>query len=289
MNIVHIASEVAPFSKSGGLADVVGALATALAEEGHQVWTVSPRYAGVAPEAQSTGLHIRVPLAGATHHATIVRYDEGGVRHLFVDNGMFHRGGLYGDHNGPFGDNHIRYALLCQAALHCASHFGGDDPILHLHDWHAALVPIYLVGWWQPIGLLTKARTVLSLHNPMHQGRFPGEMFGDLELPARWFSSWALEYHGDLSMLKGGILHADQLTTVSPTFAREILTPGGGFGLDTVLASRAVDVRGILNGLDVDTWNPKTSPFLPANYDSNDLAGKQICKAELQTGAGTAH
>ena len=286
MKIVHVASEISPFSKSGGLADVVGALPGALAAAGHEVWTVSPRYAGVAPQAQYTGFTPKITLANTTHEAAIVRLDRDGVRHLFVSNPMYERDGIYSDQNGDFGDNHVRYALLCQAALHCARRFAGDDPILHIHDWQAALLPIYLVGWWQPLGLLTGARTVLSLHNPMHQGRFGPAAFGDLELPGRWFAPWALEFHGDLSMLKGGILFADQLSTVSPTFAREILTPGGGFGLDTVLASRAVDVSGILNGLDVDAWNPRSDPHLPATYGADDLTGKQICKAELQAELG---
>ncbi len=286
MKILHVASEVSPFSKSGGLADVVGALSVALASEGNEVWTISPRYAGSPAQASPTGLRLGVPLAGATHDASLYALEDRGVRHLFVDNAMFRRRGLYGDEHGTFGDNHIRFALLCQAALHAAHRLIGEDPILHLHDWQAALVPIYLRGWWQPLGLLPGARTVLSLHNPMHQGRLPSEFFADLELPGRWFAPWALEFHGDLGLLKGGILHADQLSTVSPTFAREILTPGGGFGLDTVLASRAVDVTGILNGLDVDAWDPSTDPHLPAAYSSADLAGKEICKAELQAELG---
>lgn len=286
MKILHVASEVAPFSKSGGLADVVGALGVALADAGHEVWTLSPHYAGQPSDATYTGFTAHVPLGHTTHEAALHRLDRNGVHHLFVDNPMFHRSGLYGDDHGTFGDNHIRYALMCQAALHSARRFLGDDPILHLHDWQAAMVAVYLGAWWQPLGLLSGARTVLSLHNPMHQGRMPAAHFDDLELPSRWFGPDHLEFHGDLCLLKGGVVQADQLTTVSPTFAREILTPGGGFGLDTVLASRAVDVTGILNGLDVDTWDPRTSPHLPANYGPDDMSGKAICKAELQAQLG---
>ena len=225
-------------------------------------------------------------LGGWEHEAHFWRLDRGGVRHLFVDNPMFDRDGIYGDANGTFGDNHIRYALLCQAALHAARRFAGERPVLHGHDWQAALVPVYLKAWWQPLGLLEDACTVLSLHNPMHQGRLPADLFADLELAGRWFTPSTLEFHGDLSLLKGGILFSDQLSTVSPTFAREILTPGGGFGLDTVLAGRAVDVNGILNGLDTELWDPRTDPHLPANYSVDDLAGKAVCKAELQAELG---
>ncbi|MBX2799085.1 MAG: glycogen synthase [Myxococcales bacterium] len=284
--IVHVSSEVAPFSKSGGLADVVDALGRALVDEGHRVLTVSPRYRGVAPDAAATDLHVTATLGGHPHRAEIVQLNREGVEHFFVDSPLFDREGLYDDHQGPFGDNHLRFALLCQAALHVARRWTDGDCVLHVHDWQAALVPIYLKGLWQPLGLLTDATTVLSMHNPMHQGRFPAGLFADLELPPRWFSPGALEFHGDLCLLKGGVLQAQQISTVSPTFAREILTASGGFGLHDVLASRAVDLTGILNGLDTALWNPATDPHLPASFDSDDLSGKAICKAELQAELG---
>ncbi len=286
MKIVQITSEVAPFSKSGGLADVVDAMGRALARRGHEVWTISPRYRGVAPEAEFTGVVTRVPLGSWEQRAGLHRLDRDGVHHVFVDNGLYDRDGLYGDHNGSFGDNHLRFALLCQAALHAVRHFVGDDAVLHCHDWQTALVPVYLKAWWRPLNLLERCGTVLTLHNPAHQGRLPARMFEDLELPGRWFTPWGVEFHGDLCLLEGGVLHADQLTTVSPTFAREIVTPGGGFGLETVLASRVVDLVGILNGIDTGDWDPATDPHLPAHFSADDLTGKATCKAALQAELG---
>ncbi|HHO54100.1 MAG TPA: glycogen synthase [Deltaproteobacteria bacterium] len=286
MRIVQIASEIAPFSKSGGLADVVGALSEALVAAGHEVWTVSPRYRGVASGAVPTEITVSPSLGGRPQPARLLHLEGPGVQHLFVDHRAFDRDGLYGDLHGTFGDNHMRFALLCQAALAAAHHLVGPHAVLHAHDWQAALLPIYLEAAWRPLGLLPHTTTVLTLHNPMHQGRLGAAAFADLELPARWFSPWGLELHGDLCLLKGGILHAQQLTTVSPTFAREILTPGGGFGLEGVLAGRATDLIGILNGLDTHTWDPQADPHLPAAFSATDLSGKAVCKSELQAGLG---
>lgn len=286
MDVVFVSSEVAPFSKTGGLGDAVAGLARAMARAGNRVLTVSPRYRGVAPAARYTGQAVRVPLGAWEHHAGLWALEDAGVTHLFVENGMYDRDGLYGDANGAFGDNHIRFALLCQAALHAAREHAGPDVVFHCHDWQAALLPAYLKAYWRPLGLLARAGTVLTLHNPMHQGRMQGHLFVDLELPARWFTPWGLEYHGDVDLLKGGILHADQLTTVSPTFARELVTPGGGFGLEGVLGARAADLTGILNGIDTAVWDPARDRHIAAPYDAADLRGKAACKAALQAELG---
>jgi starch synthase len=280
MDVVLVSSEVAPFSKTGGLGDAVAALAKALARAGHRVWTVSPRYRGSAPGATYTGHTVTIPLGGFEQRAGLHRLGEDGVEHLFVDHAVYDREGLYGDGAGTYGDNHLRFALLCQAALHATRLFASDDVVIHAHDWQAALVPIYLEAAWRPVGLLRGAGTVLTLHNPAHQGRTAASAFADLELAARWFRPWALEFHGDLGLLKGGILHADEVTTVSPTFAREIVTPGGGFGLEAVLAARPL--TGILNGIDGDEWNPADDRETAAPFDASDLAGKAVCKAALQ-------
>jgi starch synthase len=286
MDVVLVASEVTPFSKTGGLGDAVAALARALVRAGHRAWTISPRYRGAASEATATGHTIVVPLAGFDHEAALLRVARDGVEHLFVEHPMFDRDGIYGDRGGAFGDNHLRFALLSQAALHAARSFADDDVVLHAHDWQAALVPIYLKAAWQSVGLLGGAATVLTLHNPAHQGRFAGGLFADLELAPRWFTPGALEFHGDLGFLKGGILHAGEVTTVSPTFAKEVVTPGGGFGLERVLAARRL--TGILNGVDLDEWNPETDPHLAATYTSDDdaFSGRALCKAALQAELG---
>lgn len=286
MKVVLVSSEVAPWSKSGGLGDAVASLAKALARAGHEVVTVSPRYRGVAADAVFSGFVARVPLGAWQHAAGIHELVADGVRHFFVDNGMFDRDGYYGDANGSFGDNHIRFALLCQAAIHTARRFLGEDVVFHCHDWQGALLPVYLKAYWRPLGLFERSGCVLTLHNPAHQGRLPPSLFVDLELPARWMTPWGLEFHGDLGLLKGGILHADQLTTVSPTFAREIVTPGGGFGLEALLATRALDLTGLLNGIDTDEWDPTTDPHLPVDFSADDLSGKDALKAIVQEELG---
>ncbi len=281
-----VSSEVAPYSKSGGLGDVCGALSKALVRAGHRVMTVSPRYLGVADDAPLLDLSARIPMGRWEHPVGFRRVDADGVIHLFVDHAMYLRSGLYGDANGAFGDNHIRFAVLCQAATHGARALLGEQVVFHCHDWQAALLPIYLRAYHRPLGLFTGAGTVLTVHNAAHQGRLPSELFVDLELPARWMSPWGVEFHGDLGLLKGGVLHADVVTTVSPTFAHELLTPGGGFGLEAVFQSRAADFHGLLNGIDADVWNPAADVHLPATYTRDDLSGKAVCKATLQAELG---
>ncbi len=291
MNVLLVTSEVTPFSKTGGLGDVCGALASALARAGHRVATLSPRYGTCDPEAHgavSTGVRAAVPAAGAPHEVEFLRVvDDDGVHHLLVEHPMFDRAGLYGDVHGTFGDNHLRFAVLCRAALEAALSVPvgeapfGEDVLFHAHDWQAALLPVLLQAESRPRGVFRRSPCILTLHNVAHQGRFPGRLFEDLDLPPRWFSPWALEYYSDLNLLKGGILHADQITTVSPTFATEIRTQVGGFGLDGVLRSRSADLTGILNGID-DDWDPRTDPFLPATFGPGELAGKARCKAALQ-------
>lgn len=290
MKVCFVTSEIAPFSKSGGMGDVCRALADALAARGHEVVTVSPRYASVdLDELTYTEVTFDVPGAGTHHRVGLHEVTRHGVRHLFVDHPMFHRGGLYGDEGGAFGDNHLRFSVLCRAALHAADRLLGwsDEPmVFHAHDWQAALVPVVLHAVFRPAGRFERAATVLTLHNPAHQGRLPAALFRDLDLSSRWFGPASLEFYGDLGLLKGGVLWADQLTTVSPTFARDIVQPGGGFGLEGVIALRADALQGILNGIDEQEWDPATDPHIEAPYSADDLSGKAVCKAALQVELG---
>jgi starch synthase len=292
LRIVLVGSEVAPFSKTGGLGDVVGALGPALARRGHRVMTVSPRYPTVK-EAQDTGLVVGVHTAGWVHPVRFFRRREQGVDHVFADHAMFQRSGVYGDANGTYGDNSTRFSVLSRAALEAARRVLlddgeplGEDVIFHVHDWPTALVPVLLEGLYRPLGLFPRAPTVLTVHNLMHQGRFPGEVFRDLDLPPRWFGIEGLEWYGDVGFLKGGLMTADQLTTVSPTYAREITSPEQGFGLDGVLRHRVAELTGILNGIDPLVWDPAADPHLPTHFTASDLAGKAECKAALQKEMG---
>ncbi len=296
MDVVLVSAEVAPFSKSGGLGDVCSAIPRALARRGHRVVTVSPRYASVdlaALGAVDTGVTVGVHAAAFRHDVQFWRVDDAGVTHLFVDHPMFHRGGLYGDAQGTFRDNHIRFAVLCRAALEVPRRVPlddgllGDEVVFHANDWHAALVPVYLEALYRPLGLYRFAPSVLTVHNIAHQGHLPARTFNDLELAPRWLVPEGLEWYGEVNLLKGGLLAADALTTVSPTFAREIATPAGGFGLDGIIRHRLDALTGILNGLDPDEWDPATDPHLAKNYDAGTLvAGKAANKAALQRELG---
>lgn len=300
MKLVIASSEIAPFSKTGGLADVCGAIGPAFARRGHSVITVSPKHGHTDPRAmgaEDTGVVVGIHAGGWVHPVRFWRITRDGVHHLLADHAMFHRNGVYGDSTGTYNDNHIRFALLSRAAIEAARRVPvpqpdgsmapmGEDVVFHAHDWPTALLPVYLEALYRPLGLFPWAPTVLTIHNLAHQGRLPGELFKDLELSPRWFSPEGLEWYTDLGLLKGGLLSADVLTTVSPTYARDIVSPDHGFGLDTVLRHRGDDLIGILNGIDAQVWDPTNDPHLPAAFSADDLSGKALCKATLQADLG---
>jgi starch synthase len=295
---VVVSSEVAPFSKSGGLGDVCGAIPAALTRRGHQVVTVSPRYGSIdlqAHQITDTGARFGVHTGSGRHDVAILRADRDGVPHLFVEHPMFSgRRGLYGDERGTFKDNLLRFALLSRVALEVPRRVPvsdgaplGEQVVFHANDWHAALVPVLLESVYRPLGLYAQAPSVLTVHNLAHQGVFPGNEFASLDLAPRWFSPTCLEWYGNLNLLKAGLLTAEELTTVSPTFAREIMTESGGFGLDAILRIRNDRMTGILNGIDPTEWNPATDPHLDRRYDVTDfVAGKAQNKRALQAELG---
>ncbi|MCB9678856.1 MAG: glycogen synthase [Alphaproteobacteria bacterium] len=294
MEVVIVSSEVAPFSKTGGLGDVTAALSSALHRAGHRVMTVSPRY-GVTPldGLKDSGHVARAYLGTSEQTAKLLVHTAKGPTHVLVEHPMFaDRAGIYGDQNGSFGDNHIRFALLQRAGLEAARRIPvgrktlGESPIFHVHDWQTASLPVYLDQVYRPLGFFRDSPVVLTLHNPAHQGRLPAKMFDDLDLPQRWFSPHGLEWHGDLALLKCGVLRADQLTTVSPTFAWEITTAAGGFGLDVLFRGRFAELTGILNGIDTTEWDPTSDPHLDAPFSAGDPTGKATCKAGLQAELG---
>lgn len=277
-----VASEAVPFAKSGGLADVVGALPAALARQGEEVAVIMPRYRSIPWHETESAFDNMVVYAGATPYRVDLRTKmHRGVRFFFVEAPyFFDREGLYNYHGTDYLDNHKRFAVLALAALGAAQTVFPCD-ILHCHDWQAALVPVYKMDQQHSNPLLKNTRTILTIHNLGYQGRFHRTQFPELGLNWGWFTPDKLEYYGDVNFLKGGMVTADWLTTVSPTYAREIQTPEGGFGLDGVLRSRSDALTGILNGVDYDEWNPETDPFLAAHYSARDLSGKRICKKAL--------
>jgi starch synthase len=286
MRVVHVASEVAPFAQSGGLADVLAGLPGALAEaHGLDVAVIVPLYRGVEAKLAAAGLALAAgePIAidVGWHHfpAALRTVRVGRVTYGFVDCApLFDRAGtLYGPGGaGEFHDNHVRYAVLGKAAIeHGGKLVGGGIDVLHVHDWQGALAAIYARVAGLPSAIVT------TIHNLAYRGIFPKHVMPELGLPWSIFTLQYLEFYDQMCLLKGALAAADAVTTVSPTYAREILTPELGEALDAFLR---VDVRrlvGIVNGIDPAAWNPATDPALPARYSAAALAGKATCRAEL--------
>jgi starch synthase len=280
--ILMIGSEAAPFVKTGGLADVLGSLPGALARLGEEVAVVLPEYSA----AEITGA-VRIwntmPLSVGPHRFTVAidQLIHEGVRYLFVDcPPLFGRPGIYNERGADYPDNHIRFALLNQAAIGIARNIFRTD-VFHGHDWPAGLVAPYLRANLAGDPTFYGARSVLTIHNLGYQGNFPGPVLGDLGIDRSQFHPAGLELHGQVSFLKAGIVWSDAITTVSPTYAREIQTPEYGYGLDGLLLSRADKITGILNGVDYEEWNPETDPYLRAPYSASDLSGKRFQKLAL--------
>lgn len=285
MNILMVTSECAPFIKTGGLADVVGALPRVLASMDVSVRVLLPAYNGLRDLAgQGRQVARWDNLAG--HSARLVAVSAEGLELFLLDiPSLFDRsGGPYVDADGQdWPDNHIRFGTLAQAAARVAFE-GADDwrpDLVHAHDWQAGLVPVYLQQDPRPA-----PKAVLTIHNIAFQGRFGPHVLDALGLRQDWFHPEALEYHGDLSFLKAGLVMADAITTVSPTYAREILTPEFGMGLEGVLQARSADLSGILNGIDTDAWNPDTDAALPATYSARSLSRKAQNRAEIAARMG---
>lgn len=282
MNIVQLSSEIAPWSKAGGLGDVCGALPPALAARGHRVVTVAPLYSAYEG-VRETPWRGGAWLYGQHHEVRYFLLERDGVQHLFVDHPSFRRAGIYGDSKGTFGDNLFRFALLTRAALQAPDlplpgGALGEQVVFHANDWHTGLAPVMLDAMFRPAGRHLRSPCVLALHNVAHHGAEDPAHFPALDLPERWRST--LEIAGRISPLKAGVSAADQLVTVSPTYAREITTHLG-HGLEPLLGARWGDLHGIINGVGED-WDPATDPRLPATYTAKDLTGKLASRQALQ-------
>jgi starch synthase len=286
MRIVVAASECVPFAKTGGLADVIGALAPELVKLGHEVTVYLPFYTCVRrqlPDKLTYAVRsITIPFLHYKRKVGIV--DGGkrvGVRYFFVDcPELFDREGLYGTAAGDYPDNAERFALFCRATLQASKKLGVPE-VFHVHDWQAALISVYLRTIFASDLLLSRARVVLTIHNAAYQGAFPPATTEQLLFPWKIFTMDKVEQFDKFNFLKGGLVYADMLTTVSRKYAEEIQTPEFGEGLDSVFRGRAADLRGILNGVDYTEWNPATDRKLAAIYSPENLAGKALCRADL--------
>ena len=280
VSILMVGSEALPFSKTGGLADVLGALPLALGKLGHRVTLVTPKYRGVP--AQGTLRTIQVSSLGATSETTLIEQPLAeGVRAVLVDRPeLYDRESIYGA-GGDYPDNPRRFAFLCRAALDYAVQSGETFDILHAHDWQAGLAPVYLRTRYAHEPRVSGMTSIFTIHNLAYQGNFASDWLAPLELGPEMMSMDALEFWGQLSLLKGGVAFSDSVTTVSPTYAREIQTKEYGAGFDGILAARSADLHGILNGIDTDRWDPRRDPFLPEPYDEQTLEKKDAAKRAL--------
>lgn len=286
MQIVFAASEAVPFAKSGGLADVVGALPREIARLGHKVSVFLPLYAAVRPlldgEPKYEIRSITIPFPHGNRFVGVVDGGtHGDVKFYLVDcPEFFERQGFYGNNGDSYGDNAERFGLFCRAVLEATKILGVPD-VFHVHDWQAAMIPVLLRTVYAADPTLKQCATVLTIHNAGYQGWFPPSTTEQLLLPWDLFTFDKLEHYNTFNFLKGGVVYSDALTTVSRKYADEILTPEAGNGLDGALRKRAADLRGILNGVDYTEWDPATDGNLAAHYDALNLSGKRECRKDL--------
>src|SRR5437016_6878179 len=281
MKILMISAEGPPLQRAGALVDVMDALPSALRARGHEVSVVLPFYREIkenrAFKKKNTGITVDVQAGDKIY---VARYLEGrsasGVQLFLVRcDEFFDRVGIYGERGKPYEDNAARFIFLCKAAIELARRLTPQLQILHVHDWAAALVPVFVYAQWLPF------KTVLTIHHVADQGSSWGLDFGLTNLPEQFFTLRGVEFFGRLNFLKGGILFSDRITTVSEHYRREILTPSGGCGLDGVLHENAHRLSAISDGADYKLWNPASDRLLPARYDEKKLRGKQVCRDAL--------
>lgn len=290
MKILLVASEATPFAKTGGLADVAGSLPKALHALGHDVRLILPWYQGVATafgDAATAGPTVTIASGLSRHSATLRQLQYQGLTVYFVDcPELFDRPGLYGDKGGDYPDNPERFGVFCRAVLQSLEPVDFIPEVIHVNDWQSALIPVLLRTERRDDPLFATIATVMTIHNLGYQGLFPPEILTTLGLSPSLYGVEGLEYFGRVSLLKGGIVFADLVTTVSPTYCREIQTPGFGHGFDGLLRRRAADLHGVLNGLDPTQWDPAQPGSLPFPYDSSNLRPKGLNKRALQRELG---
>lgn len=290
--VVHLASEYWPYARTGGLAEAVRGIARHQAAAGARAFAFMPLYAAVRerfPELEPRGDAYDVTVGPRTGPARIYQNPEGGdnPRILFVEHdGYFGRQGLYGHGHGDYADNHIRFAFFCRAVLDKLPEISPGATTIHAHDWHTALATVFLRNQLAGDPYYDQVASVLTVHNAGYQGHYPPEIMDDLGLDWSLYTYDQLEWYGKANLLKGGLVFADVVTTVSPTHARELRTRGGGFGLHDTFASLHDRFVGILNGIDYDVWNPSDDAMIGAHFTAEDLSGKARCKALLQEDVG---
>jgi starch synthase len=288
LNILMISPECVPFAKTGGLADVVGALPTALKKLGHNVRVVMPKYSfidaqkhKIQPFMDSMGVWMGNTEEWCAVHKSEI---EGDVPVYFIEFELyFNREGLYHDNEfNDYQDNPRRFAFLTRAALQLCKDTQFKPDIVHANDWQTGLASAYLKVWHWDDSILGDAASLLTIHNIAYQGVYPKSHYDYIGLQESNFTSHKLESHGHINFLKGGIYFSDMVNTVSPSYANETRTPDGGYGLAPYLNNKGDNYIGILNGVDYNQWSPETDKYIPAHYSASNLEGKKQCKKELQ-------
>jgi starch synthase len=293
LRVLVISPEVEPFAKTGGLADVAGALSKALAGLGHDVRVLMPKTRGVEPQAGALSpviSRLRVPIADRTVEGALLegRLGHGIPVYFLAQDHYYDRDGLYGTPEGDYWDNCERFVFFCRAAVEALRNLGWTPHVIHANDWQCGLVPVYLETLYRDDPALSRVGTLFTIHNLAYQG-----VFWHYDMPMTglgWdlFTPAGIEFYGKLNFLKGGLIFADLLTTVSRTYAREIQTPEFGCGLEGVLQERSRVLHGVVNGIDYEAWNPATDAAIPKGYTAEDLQGKGACKRALQEELGLA-
>ena len=287
MKILFAASECVPFIKTGGLADVVGALAPVLARKGHDVRVILPKYGMMAEEYRNQLHHVTdfyVKLGWRHQYCGIEALEQKGVTFYFVDNEYyFKRNYIY----GLGGDEYERFGFFCRAVLDALPRLDFQPDIIHAHDWQSGMIPALLRIQYDQAEFYRNIRTVYTIHNLQYQGVFGIEQIKDvLELPDSVFADDKLECFGCANFMKAALVYADEITTVSPSYAEEIQTAYYGERLDGLLRARRNSLSGVLNGIDMQEYDPSADPLIPAHYSAQDLSGRAVCKAELQKSLG---
>jgi len=288
LSISFATSEVEPFSKTGGLADVSHALPAALAGLGHDVTVFSPYYRSAIAQVAARALPVRfergpdVVIWDTPHPLSFAEVEQEGYRLVFIaHDALYDRPGLYGDGTHDYADNLARFSYLSRAVLEYHRMRERAPDIIHANDWQCGLLPAYLRSLYAS-PLYAATRSVFTVHNLAYQGVFPGNQLRVTGLGPDVFHPGGLEFWGQLNTMKAGLVFADAITTVSPTYAEEIKTPEYGRSLDGVLRDQAHKLRGILNGIDTERWNPASDPHIAAAYEEKNLTGKGVCKQVLQ-------
>lgn len=290
LKILIVASEAVPYAKTGGLADVAGILPKFLAKRGHDVRVVMPRYYGVDKikyDLKPVGGPLGVPMGVVGEQWCGVlegRLPNSNVPVYFIDHEeYFGRDAIYNDESGQgFLDNDNRFVFLSRASMQLCKMLGFSPDIIHANDWQTAAVPLFLNTHYKNDPIFSHTASILTIHNMQYQGQFYEGVMDVLAVGWEHFTFVELEHHDQVNLLKGGIYNATLVNTVSDGYKNEIKTKEYGWELEGAILSRGDAVRGILNGIDYDEWNPATDKYLPANYDEHDLSGKAICKAKLQ-------